>query len=80
MAKLTKSEQDLLDKLNAKVEAPDRPTPNLNVTIDLGDDKQVALARKHGWLDDEEDDSGDGDEDDDSEGDETPKRKGYFKE
>lgn len=81
MAKLSDKEKALLEKLQAKAEAPDAPAVgrNLNVTIDLGDPKQVALAIKHGFLgsDDIEDDDDD-DAGSDNGGEDTPRRKGFF--
>ena len=83
MAKLSDAEQKLLDKLNAKREAPDAPSigKTLNVTIDLGDPEQVKTAQRFGLLDGLDDD-GDGDGDgkggDDDDGDEPPRRRGYF--
>lgn len=78
MAKLSKEEQTLLDRLKAKMEAPD-PGPisrAVNVTIDLGKPDQVKLAQRFGFLDPDDDEP----EDDgtEEEADDTPKRKGYF--
>lgn len=80
MAKLSAKEAKLLKDLQDKSEAPDAPSVarSLNVSIDLGDDKQVARAMKLGLLDGvDDDDEGDGD-DGDSGGDDTPRRRGYF--
>jgi hypothetical protein len=76
MAKLTAKEKQLLDQLSAKAEAPDSPSTarSLNVSIDLGDEKQVARAQKLGLLDPFDDDDDDGGDD----ADDTPKRRSYF--
>lgn len=88
MAKLSDSEQELLDKLTRKREAPDAPPVNKSISanIDLSDDKQVALAIKHGFLTAEEVKE-EKEKADDKEGDKgkrrdaTPRRRGsYFKE
>ena len=69
----------MLERLQAKAEEPDPPAVGrtLSASIDLGDEKQVKLAQRFGFLpsDDTDDDDGDTGGDD---GDETPKRKGYF--
>lgn len=81
MAKLSKKEQDLLDRLNAKLEAPESSPANrsISVNIDLGDEKQVKLAQRFGFLDrDDDEDDDDGSDDDDKEADQPPKRRGYF--
>ena len=82
---LTKREKEMLERLQAKAEEPDRGPISraLNVSIDLGDAKQVALAKRYGFLDDDDDDLDDEGTDDKGgkngdEGDDTPKRKGYF--
>ncbi len=81
MAKLTDEEANMLKKLMAKREAPDAAPVGraINVSIDLGDQKQVERAIRLGLLDDTDtgDDGGD-DDGGDTDGDETPKRKGYF--
>lgn len=81
MAKLSKEEQTLMDRLKAKMEAPDAPSVGkmLSATIDLGDSAQVALAKKFGFLndDDDDDDSSDGKDGDDDD-DDGPRRSGYF--
>lgn len=82
MAQLSKQEQALLEKLQAKMEAPDRPSVGrtLNATIDLGDPKQVALAIKHGFLDADDPELGDeGGSEGAEQPDEKPNRRGYFK-
>lgn len=82
MARLSKKEEAMFKALQEKMEAPDAPSigRSVNVTIDLGDPKQVARAIKMGLLDNDEDDDteddGAGGDDDDS--DDTPRRKGYF--
>jgi hypothetical protein len=85
MAKLSDSEQALLDKLNKKVEAPDAPSvgKSISATIDLGNADQVALAIKHGFLTaDEVKEIKEGEEEGES-GDKKvaskPRRPGYFK-
>lgn len=81
MARLTSQEESLLKKLMSKREAPEAPMTGrtLNISIDLGDDKQIERATRLGLLDmlnDDSDDDGTGDEPD--EPDDTPKRRGYF--
>jgi len=81
VAKLTDEEASLLKKLMAKREAPEGAPVGraINVSIDLGDEKQVARAIKLGLLDDDSLGDGDtGDEGDDDQGDDTPVRHGYF--
>jgi hypothetical protein len=81
VARLSKQEQAMLEKLTAKSEAPDRSPSGrtVNVNIDLGDPKQVKMAERYGLLDgyDEDDEET---EDDDTDADETPKRRGFFDE
>lgn len=79
VAKLTAKEAELLKSLQAKVEAPDEPSVgrNINVSFDLGDEKQVAMAKKFGFLPSDDDDD-DGDDDGDDDADDAPKRRGYF--
>ena len=54
MARLTAKEQELLDQLTAKAEAPDEPenrnSRNLDIMIDLSDEHAVARALKLGLL------------------------------
>lgn len=87
MARLSSREEKVLKELMRKREAPDAPSASraLNISIDLGDEKQVERAQRLGLLDmfsgndDEEDEErtdGDGDDDDDEE--EAPRRRGYF--
>lgn len=78
MARLTDSEQSLLKKLQAKLDAPDAgPIARaINVTINLADPKQVAQAIKMGLLEPFEDEPADADELEQV--DEAPKRRGYF--
>lgn len=88
MAKLTSEESGLLKRLMAKSEAPDAPpaSRHVNVSVDLGDEKQVERAQKLGLLDmftgddDTDTDDGNGDDGDagDGDGEEAPKRRGYF--
>lgn len=87
MAKLSKDEEDVLDRLMKKREAPDAPpvTKSISASIDLGDEKQVERAIEHGFLtraevkalkDGDSDDNGDGGKRSPA----TPRRKGsYFK-
>lgn len=75
MAKLSEEEQSVLKRLTDKAKAPDGPTPFINFSFDLSDDKAYERAVKLGII------PGDDDGGDDSkadEPDETPKRKGYF--
>jgi hypothetical protein len=80
---LSADEKKLLEELNRKSKEPDGPAAHrVNVTVDLGDDKQLARAKKLGLLgalfaDDETDDTSDADGDPD---DEAPKRRSYFNE
>lgn len=81
MANLSDKEQSLLKKLQAKLDAPDKPATGRSLTahIDLSDPKQVALAIKHGFLDSDDDtDDDDADDTADDDGDKVPKRKGFF--
>jgi hypothetical protein len=78
VAKLSESEKAALARLQAKAEAPDEGpiSKAINVTINLGDKAQVALAKKMGFLPDDDEEVTE--EMEGEEGDETPKRKGYF--
>jgi hypothetical protein len=84
VARLTAQEESLLKKLMSKREAPDAPQSQrtLNISIDLGDEKQVERATRLGLLDMFDDDEPDSDEPepdgDEPEPDDTPKRRGYF--
>ena len=82
MAKLSEKEKALLESLQAKAEAPDAPAIGRSISahVDLGDEKQVALAIKHGFLTaDEVEELNEGEGDDTGkEGNETPTRRGYF--
>lgn len=80
MAKLSDEEQQQLDALLSKKDAPDEPASspqqrtNVNVTIDLENEQQVKRAVKSGllpasYLDDDEDDDDDGKKDDDDDDD-----------
>ena len=80
---LTSDEQKLLKKLQRKAEEPDAPAVgrSVNVSVDLGDEKQVRYAHKLGLLSglfDSDDGGDDGDDDGDDDDEETPKRRGYF--
>lgn len=81
MGQLTRKEQDLMKRLQDKLEGPDTPAVgrSLNATIDLADPKQVALAIKHGFLP-PDDDLDDDEDDSDEEVDDAPRRRSYFKE
>lgn len=78
---LSEEETATLKRLQQKAKEPAAPPVGkvINVSVDLGDEAQVARAIKHGFLTAEEaeaDKNGDGEED--GEGEEAPKRKGYF--
>ena len=79
---LSKDEQKMLKRLQAKAEEPDPPAVGrtLSASIDLGDEKQVAAAKKYGFLppDDDDGDDDDDDDDDDADADHPPRRRGYF--
>jgi hypothetical protein len=86
--KLTDEQAKQLEELEAMRDAPDEPAGNgggigrvLNVTIDLGDDKQVARAFKLGLLDepapDEPEEKPEGEDKPEGEG-EGPRRGGFF--
>lgn len=79
MAKLSKAEQKMLERLQAKSEAPDAGpvSRTLRANIDLGDPEQIKRAQRYGFLDPDDDDDGD-EEDDETQEEETPKRRGYF--
>lgn len=79
MAKLTAEEERALKRLMEKREAPDSGPVgrSVNVSIDLGDPKQVERAQRLGLLDLFEDEEPEVDTEAD-EADDTPKRKGYF--
>jgi hypothetical protein len=73
---------DELDALTKKKRAAEKAgkavsAHSLNVSIDLGDDKQVSLARKLGFLSAEEEQEA---KEEQEEEEEAPKRDGYFKE
>lgn len=80
---LTDKETRTLEKLMRKKDEPDAPAANrsLNISIDLGDDKQVERAQKLGLLDlltGDDDDDDESDDDDDGKDEEVPRRRGYF--
>ena len=80
---LTDKEKRLMEKLQRKAEEPDAGpvSKSVNVLVDLKDAASVAMAKKFGFLpNDDDDDDDDDDSDDDSEADDAPKRRGYFKE
>lgn len=82
---LTNDESNLLKKLLKKKDEPDAAPigRSVNVSVDLGDEKQVKAAHKLGLLsglfdsDDDDDKNGDGNDDDDD-ADDGPTRRGYF--
>lgn len=82
MAKLSDEETATLKRLTEKSKAPDAPpmSRGINVTVDLGDEKQIERAIEHGFLTraEVEADKKDGDGGDDDKDDDAPKRKGYF--
>lgn len=84
MARLSKKEQQMLERLQAKSEAPDEPITgkSFSIAVDLGDEKQVAMAQKLGlgalFADDDDDDDGVEDGSDEPEDDDKPKRHSYF--
>lgn len=83
MAKLSKKEQAILDRLSAKAEAPDEPITgkSFSISVDLGDEKQVAMATKLGLgslFDDDDDDTEEVEDGSDAEDDDQPKRRSYF--
>lgn len=84
MAKLSKEEQEQLDALTAKAEAPDEEEAGggvshvLNVAVDLGDEKQVGLARKLGFFPPDEEETPA--PEDEVPPEEEPQRRGFFKE
>jgi hypothetical protein len=80
---LSSEEQKLLKKLQRKAEEPDAPAigRSVNVSVDLGDEKQVQRAHKLGLLSglfDADDADDDDDDDDDDDAEDTPRRRGYF--
>ncbi len=77
---LSKKEAAMLEALQKKAEEPDGPkVAAVNVTVDLGDEKQLQRARSLGLLGalfgSEDDEDG---EDEETEEDEAPKRRSYF--
>lgn len=86
--KLTEEEAAKLAELQAKAEAPDEepaggPGRVVNYHVDLGDEKQVGLARKLGFLpaDEPEGEGGEeggGESDEEEEAEEEPTRRGFF--
>ena len=80
---LTSKEKKLLENLTRKAEEPDAGpvSKSVNVLVDLKDAASVAMAKKFGFLPDDDDDTDDDDTDDTDDadkGDDTPKRRGYF--
>jgi hypothetical protein len=78
---LTDEERATLRKLQQKEKEPAAPPVGkvIQVSVDLGDEAQVARAIKHGFLTaDEVESDRNGDESGEGEGDEAPDRKGYF--
>ena len=78
MAKLTDEETALMKRLKDKLDAPEAAPvgKTVNFNLDLSNPEHMALAKREGWLQPDEQPNGDGGDGD--EGDETPKRKGYF--
>lgn len=78
---LSDEEKAVLKRLQQKEKEPaGAPVGKvINVTVDLGDESQVARAIKHGFLtaDEVAEDKGGGESDDDDE--DAPNRKGYFR-
>ena len=79
---LTEQEAAILAKLMKKKDEPDAPQHgrSFNITVDLGDEKQVERARRLGLSDllGLDDTNGDGDSGEGAEGEEAPKRRGFF--
>lgn len=78
---LNEEEQKVLKQLQQKAKEPAAAPVGkvINVTVDLGDESQVARAIKHGFLTaDEVDQDRNGDESDED-ADDAPSRKGYFR-
>jgi hypothetical protein len=84
---LSDKETKMLERLMKKKDEPDPPAASraLNISIDLGDEKQVERAQKLGLLsmltgdDDADDDGNDDDGNDDDDDEDVPRRRGYFK-
>ena len=82
MAKLTAQEEEMLEKLARKREAPDAPPvgKSISASIDLSDDKQIARAIEHGFLTAAEVKELKEEEKEEKKKDSTPRRRGsYFK-
>lgn len=79
MAKLSAEEKETLRRLREKERAPDAPgmARAINISVDLGDENQVKMAKRYGFLP-ADDDEEEAPEEEEEEGDETPKRRGYF--
>jgi len=82
---LSAREAKILERLMKKKDEPDPPSigKTLNISMDLGDEKQVERARGLGLLgfitdDDDDDDTDDEKNDDETDDDDAPKRRGYF--
>jgi hypothetical protein len=78
---LNEEEQAVLKRLQQKAKEPAAAPVGkvINVTVDLGDENQVARAIKHGFLTaDEVEQDRNGDESDED-GEDAPNRKGYFR-
>lgn len=87
MAKLSADEEKTLAALLGKKKAPDASPvgKSLNISVDLGDEKQVERAQRLGLLDmftgaddDDDADGADGADDDDDDADRSPRRRGFF--
>jgi hypothetical protein len=77
---LSEEERATLKRLQQKEKEPAAAPVGkvIQVSVDLGDEAQVARAIKHGFLTSDEVEQDKGDEDEDSDSDDAPRRKGYF--
>lgn len=77
---LSEEEKRQLKELRRKEKEPDGPAFSKSATfnIDLSDSKAVALAKKMGLIDGDDDEDDDDKDDKDDDNDEKPKRRGYF--
>jgi len=76
MGQLSDEEKSLMERLQAKLDAPEETiTKAVQFTVDLGDKAQVALAKTLGLIT-----GGDSEPDEpEDKPDDAPKRRGYFK-
>lgn len=74
---LTDKEKTLLEKLSKKAEEPDTPavSKSVNVIVDLKDKVQVAMAKKMGFLPNDDEDE---EEEEEPEPDDKPNRKSLY--